>query len=185
MSGFIKPEQIIVDDFILHPIPATAEYANMIYDIFTSDIDNFRYWFNGGMWKSVEEVLQYYQNKNDAAQRKSAMYGIFKNGDLLGEIGLSSIDTQNQIAEIGYWLKKSARGIGLIEKLIPVIEKLAFETLNMRKVSIFCDPSNVASRRHAEKNGYILEGVNRECNLWSDGSIHSNAMFGKLKSEYK
>ncbi|MFQ6739827.1 MAG: GNAT family N-acetyltransferase, partial [Alphaproteobacteria bacterium] len=122
MSGFIKPEQIIVDDFILHPIPATAEYANMIYDIFTSDIDNFRYWFNGGMWKSVEEVLQYYQNKNDAAQRKSAMYGIFKNGDLLGEIGLSSIDTQNQIAEIGYWLKKSARGIGLIEKLIPVIE---------------------------------------------------------------
>ena len=186
MSDFVKSEEIIVDDFVLRPIPATMEYAQKVYDIFVADADTFRRWFNGGMYKSVDEVLTNYQNKanNDEGRWKYAMYGIFKNGELLGEIGLSGIDTRNQTAEIGYWLKKSARGLGIIDKLMPVIEKLAFETLNLRKVSIYCDYDNVASRRHAEKNGYVLEGVARARQLWPDGSVHDTASFGKLKSEY-
>ena len=113
------------------------------------------------------------------------MYGIFRGNELLGEIGLSGIDVKNQTAEIGYWLKPSARGYGLIDKLIPTIEKLGFETLNLRKINIWCDADNIASRRHAEKNNYVLEGIQRERKLWPDGSVHSTAMFGKLKSEYK
>ncbi len=186
MSEFVKPEEIIVDNFVLRPIPATKEYAQMIYDIFVADTETFRHWFHGGMWKSADEVLAYYQNKakNDEPRWKYAMYGIFKDGELLGEIGLSGIDTRNQTGQIGYWLKKSARGAGIVDKLIPAIEKLGFETLNLRKIDISCDTDNIASRRHAEKNGYVLEGVNRERDLWRDGSIHSTSMFGKLKSEW-
>ncbi len=187
MSDFIKPEKIIVEDFVLRQIPATKDFAEEIYDIFIEDADTFKHWFNGGMWKSVEDVLKYYQNKSQPNDTRwqFAMYGIFKNDELLGEIGLSGIDTTNQTAEIGYWLKKSARGKGIIDRLIPVIEQLAFETFNLRKINIWCDNDNIASRRHAEKNGYILEGIQRERKLWPDGSVHSTAMFGKLKSEYK
>ena len=186
MLVFTKPKEIIVDNFVLRPIPATKEYAQIVYDIFTTDSDTFKHWFEGGMWKSIDEVLEYYQSKekNDDPRWKYAMYGIFKDNELLGEIGLSGIDIQNQTAEIGYWLKKSARGLGIVDKLIPTIEKLAFETLNLRKVKIFCDTDNIASCRHAEKNGYVPEGVQRERKLWRDGSIHSTSMFGKLKSEY-
>ena len=63
MSDFVKPEEIIVDDFVLRSIPATMEYAQMVYDIFVADADTFRRWFNGGMYKSVDEVLTNYQNK--------------------------------------------------------------------------------------------------------------------------
>lgn len=180
-------DSIIIDDLTLKQIPGTQEFAQKIYDIFTEDVNTFKYWFNGGMWKSVDEVQKYYQNKaqNNDPGWKYAMYGIFKDDELLGEIGLSGIDTKYQTAEIGYWLKKSARGQGIIDKLIPIIEKIGFEKFNLRKLSIWCDDDNIASRKHAEKNGYVLEGVQRERKLWPDGSIHSTAMFGKLKSEWK
>lgn len=183
----MKPKEITVDEFVLRPIPATDKYAQMIYDIFMADKETFKHWFHGGMWKSVDEILQYYQKRlqeDNDSRWKSAMYGIFRGGELLGEIGLSGIDTKNQTGEIGYWLKKSARGDGIIDKLIPTIEKLGFETLNLRKINIFCDADNIVSRRHAEKNGYVLEGIQRERDLWPDGSIHSATMFGKLKSEW-
>ena len=72
-------EQIIIDDLILKQIPGTVEYAQQIYDIFTSDIDTFKHWFEGGMWKDVDDVLTYYKNKeqNDDSRWKYAMYGIF------------------------------------------------------------------------------------------------------------
>ena len=179
--------QIIIDDLVLKPIPATQEFAQEIYDIFTSDVDSFKYWLGGEMCTSVDDVLHKYQEQlqNSDNRWKYAMYGIFKNGELLGEIGLSGIDTKNQTGEIGYWLKKSARGHGIITKLIPVIEKLGFEEFDLRKIDIWCDDDNIASRKHAEKQGYTLEGIQRERKLWSDGSVHNTAMFGKLKSEWK
>lgn len=180
-------EPIIVDDLTLKQIPGTQEFAQKIYDMFTEDTNTFKHWFEGGMWKSVDEVQKYYQNRaQDSNSRwKYAMYGIFKGDDLLGEIGLSAIDTKHQTGEIGYWLKKSVRGQGLIDKLIPIIEKVGFEKFNLRKLNIWCDDDNIASRRHAEKNGYVLEGIQRDRKLWPDGSVHSTAMFGKLKSEWK
>ena len=180
-------EPIIVDDLTLKLIPGTQEFAQEIYDIFTKDANTFKYWLDGGMWKSVDEAQKYYQNRaqNNDPRWKYAMYGIFKGDELLGEIGLSGIDMKHQTGEIGYWLKKSARGQGIIDKLIPIIEKVGFEKLNLRKLNIWCDDDNIASKRHAEKNGYVLEGVQRDRKLWPDGSIHSTAIFGKLKSEWK
>ena len=186
MSEFSKPEKIIVDDLLLKSIPATKEYAQQIFDSFHEDEPGFKFWMEDGIYKTVQDVLNAYKTKyTDEEYWKYAMYGIFRGNELLGEIGLSGIDVKNQTAEIGYWLKKSARGKGLIDKLIPIIENLGFETLNLRKITIWCDTENIASRRHAEKNNYVLEGIQRERKLWKDGSIHSTAMFGKLKSEYK
>ena len=104
-------EPIIIDDLTLKQIPGTQEFAQEIYDIFTKDTDTFKHWFEGGMWKSVDEVQKYYQNRalNNDSRWKYAMYGIFKNGELLGEIGLSGIDTKHQTGESqifpGSWRK--------------------------------------------------------------------------------
>ena len=186
MSKFIKPEKIVVDDLVLKPIPVSQDYAEQIYDAFHEDELSFRFWMENGIYKTVQEVLNAYKTKyTDEENWKYAMYGIFNKDELLGEIGLSCIDIKNNTAEIGYWLKKSARGKGIIDKLIPVIEKLGFDTFNLRKITIWCDTENIASKKHAEKNGYVLEGIQRERKLWPDGSIHSTAMFGKLKTEWK
>lgn len=186
MSKFIKPEKIVVDDLVLKPIPVSQDYAEQIYDAFHEDELSFRFWMENGIYKTVQEVLNSYKTKyTDEENWKYAMYGIFSGDELLGEIGLSGIDVKNNTAEIGYWLKKSARGKGIIDRLMPVIENLGFDTFNLRKITIWCDTENIASKKHAEKNGYILEGIQRERKLWPDGSIHSTAMFGKLKTEWE
>ena len=186
MNNVQKPSVINVGDFVLKPIPVTPECARQIFDAFRSDPDSFKFWREDGVYNSADDVLRHYQTKYiDEARWKYAMYGIFLGDELLGEIGLSCIDTKQQTAEIGYWLKPSARGRGIIKTLIPVIEKLAFETYSVRKVDIWCDADNVASRRNAENNGYVLEGVIRERKIWPDGTIHSTAAYGKLKSEWE
>lgn len=181
-----KPEQIIVDEYVLKPIPAAPEFAKLIFDINQEDVEGFKHWMNGGKYTSVDKVLDFYKNgRQDDDRWHFAMYGIFKNNELLGEIGLSAINVRNQEAEIGYWLRKSARGQGIIDKLLPIIEKLGFETLNLRKLSIWCDADNIGSRSKAENHGYTQEGLLRARKLWPDGSIHDTAVFGKLKSEWK
>ena len=181
-----KPEQIIVGEYVLKPIPAKPEFAELIFNIYDSDKESFRFIRSGYDYKSVDEVLNQYKNsRQDDDNWRFAWYGIFKNDELLGEIGLSGINVQNRVAEIGYWLKKSARGKGIIDKVLPTIEKLGFETLNLRKLSIYCDADNIGSHRKAENNGYVLEGIQRERKLWPDGSVHDTAEFGKLKREWK
>ena len=185
-ESVIKPSEIQVDDFLLKPIPVIFEYAKQIFDAFHEDIASFQFWCKDGIYNTPDEVLKDYEKKYiDDSRWKYAMYGIFINNELLGEIGLSGIDMKYQTAEIGYWLKKSVRGKGIIRKLIPVIEKLAFDVYELRKIYIWCDTKNIASVRNAEKTGYILEGILREREIWSDGSIHSTAIYGKLKSEWK
>ena len=181
-----KPKTITVDDFVLKPIPVTQKYAKQIFDAFHEDETSFRFWMEDGIYKTVQDVLNSYKTKyQDDKHWHYAMYGIFQDDDLLGEIGLSGIDIKNKTGEIGYWLRKSARGNGIINKLIPVIEEVGFDTLNLRKISIWCDTENLPSLKHAEKQRYILEGVQRERKLWNDGTVHSTAMFGKLKREWK
>lgn len=181
-----KPKTITVDDFVLKSIPVTQKYAKQIFDAFHQDEQGFKFWVEDRIYKTPQDILDSYKTKYQDDERwHYAMYGIFQGDNLLGEIGLSGIDTKNKTGEIGYWLKKSARGMGIIKKLIPVIEELGFNTLNLRKISIWCDTENIASLKHAEKQCYILEGVQRERKLWKDGTVHSTAMFGKLKSEWK
>ena len=182
----VKPAEIKVDEFILRQMPATPEYAKQIFDIFHEDPDSFKYWMEYGIYKSVDEVLEEYKSKYlDKGFCKYAMYGIFKNDELLGEIGLGCIYTRRQTAEIGYWLKKSARGHGIFNKLLPVIENLGFNTYDLHKLTIWCDDENIAVKKLAERNGYVFEGCLREENTWPDGTYHSTALYGKLKSEWK
>ena len=182
----IKPAEIQVDEFTLKQIPATLEYAKQIFDIFHEDPESFKYWMEYGLYKNPEEVLEEYQNKyKDRGFCKYAMYGIFKNDELLGEIGLGCIYTRRQTAEIGWWLRKSARGQGIIGRLLPIIERLAFETYDLHKLTIWTDDENVATKKHAEKHGYTYEGCLREENTWPDGTYHSTALYGKLKPEWQ
>ena len=185
-NDIIKPLEIKVDEYVLRQIPATMEMAQQIYDIFHESPETFKYWMEYGLYQSPEEVLKEYQTKyQDRGFCKYAMYGIFKNDELLGEIGLGCIYTRRQMAEIGWWLRKSARGMGIIDKLLPVIERLAFETFDLHRLTIWTDSENIATIKHAQKHGYVYEGMLREENAWADGTYHSTVLYGKLKPEWQ
>ncbi len=177
-----SPKQIKVRGFVLRPVEATFDNANTIYDIFSHDMKNLRFWMPNGDYKDAEDVFM--NLKRNEKNTRQCMYGIYKNKELIGQIGLSEIAIQNKYGWIGYWLKKSARGMGIINKLLPTIEKIAFEDLGMNKLNLGCDVKNIASRKIAEKNGYTLDGIMRDERMWPDGSFHDECEYSKLKSEW-
>lgn len=180
-----RPTEIKVKKFVLKPVPATKRYAKQIFDFFHEDPDSFKFWMEYGLYKNIDEVLAEYKTKNkDRGFCKYAMYGIFDGDELLGEIGLGCIYVRHQTAEIGYWLKKSARHRGIIDLLLPKIEKLGFETYGLHKLTIWCDNENIAVKKQAKKHGYVREGMLREEKIWPDGSAHSTVLYGKLKTEW-
>lgn len=179
----LKNKKIKVGNFMLMTVPATIEYAKDIFEIMQTDSKSMIFWMPDGLFESPEQTLvSYYRRNRDT---KTMLFGIFKDGKLLGEIGFTGIAMKSGKVEIGYWLRKSARGQGIINKLLPRIEKMAFEQDWCHKIQIHCDAKNIASKSVAEKNGYVLEGIIRQDGKWPNGSLRDKLYFGKLKSEWK
>lgn len=179
----LKNKKIKVGDFVLMMVPVNIEYAKEIFKIVSQDPKNMIFWMPEGLFKSPEDVLISYHQRNRSS--RALMFGIFKDGKLLGEIGFSGISMKSGKVAIGYWLRKSARGHGIINKLLPRIEKIAFEQDWCHRIQIYCDAKNIASKSIAEKNGYVLEGLMRQDGKWPNGSLRDKLYFGKLKSEWK
>ena len=97
------------------------------------------------------------------------------------EIGFSDITWNTRVAEIGYWVKKSERGQGVISAVLPEIEKFGFEELGFRKLVITSDVENKASRAVAEKFNYVQEGILRAEGVWPNGSVRDKIRYSKLK----
>jgi len=179
----LKNKKIKVGDFVLMTIPVTIEYAKEIFKIVSQDPNNMLFWMPDGLFESPEHVLiSYYKRNHDS---RTMMFGIFKDNKLLGEIGFSNITLKSGKVDIGYWLRKSARGHGIINKLLPRIEKIAFEQDWCHKIQIRCDAENIVSKSIAEKNRYTLEGIIRQDSKWPNGSLRDKLCFGKLKTEWK
>ena len=176
------PAEIVVSDFILSHIKPTRDIAMALFGVFSGDFDNMRFWLRGEKMDSVDAVLNGLVRAYNCD--KMHMFEIMHGGELIGEIGFASINEKNKTVYVDYWLTPNARGYGIIDKMLPVIEKMAFEDLNMNKVILGIDVENTASRKVAERNEYKLDGVLRENKMWVDGSVHDECVYSKLKSEW-
>jgi RimJ/RimL family protein N-acetyltransferase len=90
-------------------------------------------------------------------------------GRVLGSIGLRW-DHEEATAEIGYWIRRDARGAGLMTRAVILVARYAFEQ-GAARVFLRADPENAASCRVAEKAGFTKEGVLR--------SAHWNPRLGR------
>lgn len=80
-------------------------------------------------------------------------------GSLLGSTGLHRINWSLPSFEIGYWVRSSRTGQGIITESTHALVRYAFEQLKAVRVVIKCDEENTASRRIAEKLNFQLEGI--------------------------
>ena len=177
------PNNIVCGRYLLKSVPATFEMAQQIFDIYDSDSENMIFWMPNGLYKSPEEVLLDYSRRPN--RKQFLMFGIFDGDEFLGEIGFSNIMWNTGVAELGYWLKKSARGCGVISNLFPEIEQMGFGYFGFRKLVITSDTENMASRAIAEKFNYVQEGTLRAEGVWPNGSVRDKIRYSKLKAEWE
>jgi RimJ/RimL family protein N-acetyltransferase len=70
--------------------------------------------------------------------------------------------------EIGYWVAPDARGRGVATRAVTLLRDWAHEALGAERLHMLIHPDNLASRRVAEKAGFVYEGLLRNA-----GHVHS------------
>jgi RimJ/RimL family protein N-acetyltransferase len=91
-------------------------------------------------------------------------------GRFLGEAGLYQMEPGRLSAEVGYWLRRTARGQGFATEAVQILMEHAGRELGLRYLEAHIAPENTASRRLAERQGFHLVGHRPADPRW-DGDV--------------
>jgi RimJ/RimL family protein N-acetyltransferase len=96
----------------------------------------------------------------DSGQRAEFVAEDAATGARLGRVGLGL--SKPGTAEIGYWTDPSARQRGVATTAVLAACHWAFTTLGIELIEWRCEVGNTASRRVAEKAGFLIEATLRK-----------------------
>ena len=102
-------------------------------------------------------------------------------GQFVGSSGLHRFDWDLRKFEIGYWLRTSRTGQGLMTEAVNGITSFAINHLEAKRIEIRCSSGNMASSRVAERAGFTLEGILRNVSQDESGAITDIKVFAKAK----
>jgi precorrin-6A synthase len=101
-------------------------------------------------------------------------------GDYLGGIGVRSGPWP--VGDVGYGIRREARGEGLVPRALRLITRWAFDDLGLVRVELITDVDNRPSQRAAEKAGFVREGILRQ-RLEVKGRRSDCVMFSLLPAD--
>jgi ribosomal-protein-alanine N-acetyltransferase len=104
-------------------------------------------------------------------------------GELIGAVGLSSIDKANARAELGYWIGKPYWNQGYCTEACRAIIEYGFCHLDLNRVQARHLPWNPASGRVMQKLGMTREGVQRQVVRRPD-CFHDLVVYSLLRAEF-
>ncbi|GGN91058.1 GNAT family N-acetyltransferase [Saccharibacillus kuerlensis] len=102
-------------------------------------------------------------------------------GLILGASGLHRFDWRARRFEIGYWIRTSYAGKGLVTEAVHGLTDFAARYLEANRVEIRCDDRNKRSAAVAERAGFTLEGVLRNWKLEEDDTLVNEMIFAKVR----
>ena len=128
--------------------------------------DEIARWLDQVPQPYTEDDARAYVELCDAGWREgmSATFAITdaESGEVLGSIGLRHLaDIETGASEIGYWVKRDARGRGVAKRALHVLSRWASEEVGIPRLQLRADELNEPSKRVAEAVGFVREGVLR------------------------
>lgn len=102
----------------------------------------------------------------------------------IGNISLFRFKKEHSRAELGYYLHSEYWNKGIMSEAIQVTLKYAFETMEANSVEADINPTNLASAKILERNGFEREAFFKERYFWQD-SFRDSAVFSLLSSDWK
>ncbi len=161
--------------------PYRADDAEQIFAAIDESRDHLRPWVT---WvdnnRTVDDVRDYcIRSQASWLIRTELALGIFDavSGQYLGGTGLHDPDWELRAFEIGYWLRVTAIGHGYATESTRLLADFALSCLQARRVALRCDARNDASRRVAERAGFLLESRLRNTSVSADGSVSDELVF--------
>jgi len=101
------------------------------------------------------------QCQSSLAAQSAYEFGVFapETGRLLGGADLNTINHQNLLCNLGYWVRESAQGQGVASRTVHALLPYAFDTLNMQRVEIVVAQGNLPSEAVARRCGAEFECI--------------------------
>ncbi|MGF6355580.1 ribosomal-protein-serine acetyltransferase [Paenibacillus sp. 4624] len=101
--------------------------------------------------------------------------------EFVGSSGLHRMDWNVRSFEIGYWVRTSRSGEGLVTEAVQGIEQFANVHLQANRLEIRCDARNVRSASVAKRLGYTQEGILRRIKQDRTGAWVDMIIFSKVR----
>lgn len=118
-------------------------------------------------------------HKREGRAGRSISFAIWFYGQLIGQITLGGISYGAfRGAHIGYWIDKEHANKGITTRAVREVARFAIEDLRLHRIEIALRPENGASKRVAEKAGFVFEGL-RPRYLHIDGGWRDHIVFVK------
>jgi RimJ/RimL family protein N-acetyltransferase len=124
---------------------------------------------------AAEWFARYEQGRRDGTREAFAI--LDAQGTVLGVGVALAIDRPGRTVELGYAISPSARGRGVATEALRQLTAWALSDLGVLRVELRINVDNEASKRVAERCGYVREGVLRSMPLkdgaWGDLEVWS------------
>ena len=138
-----------------------------------------------GFPTNPDQLAQWFDNGMHLGGRESALHLMMldpASGRIVGSIGLFHADWQVGSAEIGYGVRRDARGRGYATEALVAVARWVLTEGGIQRAWLTANTDNLASIRVAEKAGFHREGTLRRAGLEDDG-LHDLALFSLLNDE--
>ncbi|MGR6761495.1 GNAT family N-acetyltransferase [Paenibacillus sp. T2-29] len=102
-------------------------------------------------------------------------------GQFVASSGLRRMNWDARRFEIGYWLRTSWIGKGIVTEAVHGITDFAIQHLHANRLEILCDSRNTRSAKVAERAGFTLEGILRNVECDEEGNMVHHMVFAKVR----
>jgi [ribosomal protein S5]-alanine N-acetyltransferase len=127
--------------------------------------------------------LQRYARELD--RNEAYPFFVFRTADrvLVGGLNLTNVRRgAASMASLGYWMGAPFAGQGLMTSAVNQVARLAFGSLQIRRIEAACLPDNAVSVRLLEKTGFRREGFAREY-LAINGVWRDHLLYARLSGD--
>lgn len=168
------------DRIELRVLKPTFENVNTIWAVYEPNIE-FINEFDSDDIDTKEKYLIFLNNVSKPESTNKDWF-IFVDDKLVGHINIWAYSAENEKCVIAYWFAKSETGKGYIAEALKLLESELFNN-GINRIELGCDAENIASRKVAERNNYILEGIRRKNHKDKDGNFSDAYFYAKLKDD--
>ena len=99
----------------------------------------------------------------------------------VANLALHDVNWSVPKCEIGYWVRSSVAGRGLMTEAVAALATFGFHTLRMRRIQALPEAGNIRSCRVCERVGFVLEGTLRNYRIAPDGSLLHTRVYAAIR----
>ncbi len=136
-------------------------------------------------WMTRSEAEQWVATAGRSwAVETAASWAVATSGELVGRMSLRSVDLEEGLAEIGYWVMPTARRCGIAWRALVAVSEWAIHDLGLHRLELAHSTENQPSCGVAQKAGYPLESTQRSQALHEDGwhDMHLHVRLARAQS---